>query len=215
MPVLKNDKHEAFAQALASGSNATAAHKAAGFSGKRSAASSLKHRSDILERFRELVETKSTIVAKAEERAIERFIEKRAITKEAVLGELAKIGFANMADYMKVGADGDPYLDFSAITRDQAAALCELTVEDFKDGRGEEAREVRRVKFKLADKKGALVDLGKHLGLFIERHEHGSPGDFERLSDDELMKVLVLEAQEIGVPMPVLALNGRGNGKTH
>jgi phage terminase small subunit len=80
-----------------------------------------------------------------------------------------------MQDYMKAGPDGDPYLDFSGLTREQAAALVEVTVEDFKDGRGEDARDVRRVKFKLADKKAALVDIGKHLGMFKERVELGGP----------------------------------------
>jgi len=72
---------------------------------------------------------------------------------------------------MRAGPDGDPYLDFSKLTRDQAAALAEVTVEDFKDGRGEDARNVRKVRFKLADKKGALVDLGRHFGLFREKVE--------------------------------------------
>lgn len=94
------------------------------------------------------------------------------ITADRVLTELARIGFANMQDYMRVGADGDPYLDFSGLTREQAAALVEVTVEDFKDGRGDDARDVRRVKFKLADKRAALVDIGKHLGMFKERIEH-------------------------------------------
>ena len=98
--------------------------------------------------------------------------EKAGVTVEGIVQELAKLGFANMADYMRVGADGDPSLDFSKLTRDQAAALAEVTVEDFKDGRGEEARDVRRVKFKLADKRAALVDLGKWLQMFIEKHEH-------------------------------------------
>lgn len=93
------------------------------------------------------------------------------VTAESVVAELAKLGFCNMQDYMSSGKDGDPYLDFSALTRDQAAALSEVTVEDFKDGRGEDARDVRRVKFKLADKRAALVDLGRHLGLFKERVE--------------------------------------------
>jgi hypothetical protein len=34
------------------------------------------------------------------------------------------------------------------------------------DGRGENARAVKRVKFKLRDKRAALVDLGRHLGMF-------------------------------------------------
>ena len=28
--------------------------------------------------------------------------------------------------------------------------------------------------------------LGKHMGMFIERQEHGKPGDFKGLSEDEL-----------------------------
>jgi phage terminase small subunit len=76
-----------------------------------------------------------------------------------------------MADYMRAGPSGDPFLDFSSLTRDQAAALVEVTVDDYVDGRGENARDVRRVKFKLADKRAALVDLGRHLGIFRDRME--------------------------------------------
>jgi len=101
---------------------------------------------------------------------------------QEVLEELTRLARANMADYMKVGPDGDPVLDWSKLTRDQAAALIEVTVEDFLDGRGEDAREVRRVKFKLAAKIAALELLGKHHKLFVERHEHDFPGVAERLA---------------------------------
>ncbi|MDR2137358.1 MAG: terminase small subunit [Synergistaceae bacterium] len=119
------------------------------------------------------------------------------ITVDRVLQELAKIGFANMANYMRVGESGYPVLDFSKLTRDQAAALVEVTVDDYLDGRGEDAREVRRVKFKLADKRGALVDIGKHLGMFIDHTEiTGKEGgaiefksdiDLSNYSEEELM----------------------------
>ncbi len=56
-----------------------------------------------------------------------------------VIRELAKIGFANMLDYITIGHDGDPYVDLSSLTREQAAAIGEVTVEDFTDGRGEDA----------------------------------------------------------------------------
>lgn len=116
---------------------------------------------------------------------------KLEITQERVLNELAKVGFANMADYMRAGANGDPYLDFSKLTRDQAAALSEVTVEDFVDGRGDDARDVRRVKFKLADKLGALDKLGRHLGLFKDRVElsgpNGGPVETKDVSARELL----------------------------
>ena len=39
----------------------------------------------------------------------------------------------------------------------------------FKDGRGEDGREVRKIKFKMADKRAALVDLGRHFALFTDK----------------------------------------------
>jgi len=96
-------------------------------------------------------------------------------TADDVYRELQLLGFSNMADYVTIGSDGDPYIDLSSLTRDQAAAISEVTVEDFVDGRGEDARKVRRVKFKLADKRGALIEMGKHLGV-AERHEHNLTG---------------------------------------
>jgi phage terminase small subunit len=118
--------------------------------------------------------------------------ERTEISADAVIAELAKLGFANMADYMRVGPDGDPYLDYSRLTRDQAAALIEVTVDDYVDGRGEDARTVRRVKFKLADKRAALVELGKHFGIFQpDRAEitfrNVEPDD---LTDDEIARRL-------------------------
>jgi phage terminase small subunit len=110
--------------------------------------------------------------------------ERTEITADRVLRELAKIGFANMADYMRATLDGDPYLDFSNLSRDQAAALAEVTVEDFKEGRGEDSRDVRRVKFKLADKRAALVDLGRHLKLFTDKVEHAGTVQLNISSED-------------------------------
>lgn len=87
-------------------------------------------------------------------------------TKSAddVLAELEHIAFANMQDYISANADGDPTLDFSDLTRGQTAALREVTVETYM-GAGKDAREVKRVKFKLHDKRAALIDLAKYHGL--------------------------------------------------
>lgn len=134
---------------------------------------------------------RKTPVAEAVQAGLRAKAERAKMSADEVLEELAKIGRANMADYMRGGKNGDPFLDFSALNRDQAAALAEVTVEDFIDGRGEDARDVRRVKFKLHDKRAALVDLGRHLGLFKDRVElTGKDGGPIRtthdLSDDEL-----------------------------
>ncbi len=113
---------------------------------------------------------------------------------DAVIAELNLIAFSNMLDYMTIQDDGTVAIDFSAVDRDQAAAILELVVDEYTDGKGDDARPVKRVKFKLADKKGALVDLGRHHGLFPNRHEvtgkDGEPirvrPDLSKLSEEEL-----------------------------
>jgi hypothetical protein len=87
------------------------------------------------------------------------------VRAEQVIAELAKIAFANMADYMKPGADGSPVLRLCEITRDQAAALGSVTVEEVKDGRSDK-REVRRTKLTLWDKIKALELLGRRFRLW-------------------------------------------------
>jgi len=98
------------------------------------------------------------------------------LNADRLLAELCRLGFSNMADYMQLEPDGGARLDFSAVDRSKAAAIQELTVEQFMTGGGEYAQEVRRVKFKLADKARALELLGKHLKLFVDRTEVSGPG---------------------------------------
>lgn len=132
------------------------------------------------------VEVRAAIASAEAERS-----KRTAVSADMVVAELAKLGFANMWDFMRVDPEGTPRLDFSTLTRDQAAAIGELTVEEFMDGAGEDAdgtplyRPIRKVKFKLAGKHGPLVDLGKHFGIFRER-----AGALEDLPDDELAAVL-------------------------
>ena len=91
------------------------------------------------------------------------------MTVRQIVAGLAVIAFTIVQDYLSAGADGAPFVDFSKLTRAQAAALQEVTSEVCVERNGSEPREVRRVKFKLADTRAALVDLGKHLGrLFRE-----------------------------------------------
>jgi phage terminase small subunit len=106
----------------------------------------------------------------AERRAKQR--ERTELSADLVLAELCKIAFANMGDFLKITPAGEPYVDLSHMTRDQAAALRSATVEDFLGGRGDDTRVVRRVKISLHDKRAALVALGRHLGMFPNRHEH-------------------------------------------
>jgi phage terminase small subunit len=154
---------------LSNGRNAAAAYRAA--YNTKGSNYRVAHSADKLLKHPEIARILAVAAEKAQ-KAIARVIDEYEVTEERVTRELALIAFANMGDYMKPGADGDPVLDFSSLTREQMAALTEVTVESYMEGGKKNPREVKRVKFKLADKRAALVDLGRKLKMFTDRTEH-------------------------------------------
>lgn len=100
----------------------------------------------------------------------EKLQNKTAITQEKILTELAKIGFANITDYLEyktalrvVGYkdDGEPEYDWAMLVNAKDSTLVDGSpvqeVSISKDG---------TFKFKLYNKMEALEKLGRHLGLF-------------------------------------------------
>ena len=136
MPVLKNQRHERFDQLVAQGNSQIEAYKKAGYKDDRAGASRLTAKDNIQTRVNELLLAASQRVT---------------VSIADVVNELCKLGFSNMQDYQD--------FDLSTLTREQAAAVSEVTVDD------------RKVRLKLYDKRAALVDLGKHLGAFKEAEE--------------------------------------------
>lgn len=90
------------------------------------------------------------------------------ITADMVLKELAKIGFCNLDDFLKISDTGTPIIDFSGADRDKMAALSEITQDTYFEGKGEDAQEVKKTKIKLQDKVKSLQLIGNHLGMFRE-----------------------------------------------
>lgn len=86
-------------------------------------------------------------------------------TLDDVVRELSRIAFTGMSKFLTITPDGDPMVDLSNCTPADLDLLAEATLEDFKEGRGEDARDVRRIKIKPMDRMNALITLGKHLGL--------------------------------------------------
>ena len=87
------------------------------------------------------------------------------VEAKAVIDEIKKLAFANMADYTRIDANGKPEIDLTQMTRDQAAALSEITNRKSfsKDGGGSEHYGI-----KFHSKDAALEKLCKHLGLYKE-----------------------------------------------
>jgi len=130
-------------------------------------------------------------VAAAIQKAQQKRSHRTEITADAVLHELGRLGFANMMDYITVQPDGTAFVDLTRLTREQAAAIQEIQTEEVIEGTGDKARNIRKVKLKLHNKEGALEKIGKHLGMFIEKHEvTGKDGGPIVITDprDELLR---------------------------
>ncbi|WP_282372297.1 terminase small subunit [Pseudomonas sp. PS02290] len=126
------------------------------------------------------------------------------ITQDMVLKELAKIGFSDIRKVVKWGetqvrvVDGDeecaedmvPYhglalIDSTEIDDNTAGAIAE--VSQGRDG----------LKVKLHDKKGALVDIGRHLGMFSAPGHLALDAELKRL-EIEKRKAEIKRLQEDG-----------------
>jgi phage terminase small subunit len=162
MPELRNTRQEKFCVGLVDGKSAAEAYRLAGFRDNRSNAASLARRQHIRDRVAEL----RALRAQMQARVIEQVTENLVISKETVILELGKIGFASMRHYTKLNEDGHITIDLSKATDFQMSAIQELTIDEYTEGKGKNARPVKRTKIKLYDKRAALVEIGKELGLF-------------------------------------------------
>lgn len=156
MGVLKNAKHEAFAQALAKGQNACDAYVTAGYKESRSAASRLSTNVNIEARVAEIVE---------------RGADRAEIDVARVLKELVRLGTSDIRDaFTESGALKSP----GAWSDEFAASVASIEVTSRNLGKDADGNtEVEHIhKIKVWDKNSALEKLAKHLGMFIDRIEH-------------------------------------------
>ena len=151
----RNSRHDTFCREYIIDLNGKRAAIAAGYSKKTAYAAACRLLSN--------VKVKELLAKLQKEHA-----DKLDLSAEKVLGELSKMGFANMFDYVSLDENGDVHVDLSKLKRDQAAAIHEITVDEYMEGRGEGARVVKRVRLHLADKNRSLELLGKHLKLFTD-----------------------------------------------
>lgn len=166
MPTKLTPKQERFCQEYLIDLNATQAAKRAGYSPKTAE----KIGSENLQK----PEVQEWLRKRMDKRA-----SKAEITAEEVLREYKKLAFASLGDFLCVQPDGSACFDLSAMTPDQAAAIQEFSVDEFTEGKagakgngkGEKGAKVKRMRIKLADKKGALDSCARHLGMFNDKFQ--------------------------------------------
>lgn len=167
MSDLLNPRHEAFCRAYVRGpcaGNCVASYEVAGYRPDTANASKLFEKPHIQKRIAELM---------AEDAATDQqALEQHGVDKHAVLAELSKIGFANLFDYIQIRDDELVEIDLTRLNRDQAAAIRDFAFE-YADSPNGGPRRLHSARVRMFDKRLALTDLARHLGLFVSQRLNG------------------------------------------
>jgi len=115
------------------------------------------------------------------ERRQARLRQKFEINEDNIIQELAAIGFARLSNLMEIQEDGNATVDLRNLTEAEKAAVSEFTVDEYVEGKGDEARTVKKTKIKFHDKGSALERLMRHLGMFKDKVEIGAGQDLVAL----------------------------------
>lgn len=110
------------------------------------------------------------------------------ITPARIMRELEKIGFANLQDFATLTEDGGSIRD---LPRDIVAAISEYNVEST-EGRG---IKTSKAKIRLSDKRTALIDMGKQIGMWKQQVEHSGSINFAQLVEDSISDTEVIEGE--------------------
>lgn len=85
------------------------------------------------------------------------------IDADAIVKELIKLGFYNVSDFID---DKNGIEKLKQMDRDKTAPVVGIKVTETSTGTGKRKKTTVTTEVKLADKKGALELLGRHLGIF-------------------------------------------------
>ncbi|UTY50438.1 terminase small subunit [Sinorhizobium fredii] len=157
-------------------------------------------------------------IAAAIQSAMDLRAKRTEITADRVLQELAKIGFADIRKAVKwqsslITEEDNPHGGDVAVVKTIVTNNVQLvSSEDLDDDTAAAVSEISQnatggLKIKMYDKRAALVDIGKHLGMFVERTENINKN--VDLTDDALDARLAKLIEETGA-----AGASGGEGKT-
>lgn len=180
MPTLKNPKWEKFSQALAQGLPQAEAYRKAFGKENRAQASRLSSRDEIRARVADLVQRERIIEHRAEEKAVQRAVERVALSRERVLEEQSRIAFLDPGDVLTWKGNEVLLKDSRSLSPDVRAAIS--GVRKTKDG----------VAITFHSKAAALDALGKTLGIGSDKGQAPAnvAGNGDPLSDLELARRL-------------------------
>jgi len=96
---------------------------------------------------------------------------KHELTTDWIITRLMRIANASesLAKFKRVSEDGMLYWDFADATPEDLKVISGLMTESYQDGRGKEAKIIKKFKIKERDEKGALDSLARIKGMFDDK----------------------------------------------
>lgn len=124
------------------------------------------------------------------------------ITQDRVLKELARIGFSDIRKAVKWGETMLRVADSESGQTEPYHGVALISSEEIDDDTAAAIAEVsegpKGIKVKFHDKKGALVEMGRHLGMFAPKGHADLDGENKRLANEKLKAEI--ERMKSGMP---------------
>lgn len=104
------------------------------------------------------------------------------VTLEKMIAQLMEIASASVGDLIRAEPDGSISMDYTKLTPELRKSISNITVDEITEGRGDEARKVKRIRIGALDRIRAIELIIRHLGLSKEKITVNHEGDLvERL----------------------------------
>lgn len=171
-------KRARFVQEYLKDLNAKQAALRAGYAGGRSGRSAEAMGSYLLRN----PEVQAAIAA-----AQRRVAERAEVSATRVLQEYAAIAFADIGEVLDFSGPAPRLRDANTIPAPARQAIASMKTRRYLEGHGDDARTVEVTEFKFWDKRAALADLMRHLGLFLP--DVSLPLNHAALTDDQLQRI--------------------------
>ena len=89
-------------------------------------------------------------------------------TMDDILMELASVGFANLGDFVRQGANGTEFIPLDELPKELTAAISEMVIHETVGGTDKKPTVTKSTKLKLLPKIPALIKLGEHMGGLVK-----------------------------------------------
>lgn len=126
---------------------------------------------------------------------------KFTLSADRVIGELTKVAFSNVDDFVELQQDGNPIINCSKVGRDEMASLSSIEQDIYHErgaSRDDKPIPIKRTKIKFHDKLKALEMLCRNLKLFKDEEiDAMTPEDKARKIREALLAMARADGEKV------------------